>query len=353
MADKDNAFRRMLGDKEMFLRFLRRFLRRDMPAVVEDLIESGDFSLDDLILENITFIPPDLREKRSDVVYRIRRGTLEAYVYILIEHQSSVDFLMPYRMLSYMVRLWDRCIEEAGEIARRKSFQLPPIMPVVFYDGERPWTAVKLFTHKVRNTEDFRGYVPDFEYRLISLRDVAANDLLRPGDALGTLLYLAKPFKSENFFEVSERIRKFLLVFPDEEKELLARHLGGYLKMLAKREGLDADSAPEDMFENEEAENMLTYLEKEIRRYKREGREEGLAEGREEGRQEGWREGRQEGRQEGREEGRQEGRQEGREEVLRQTVRRMLASGMAVSLVAEILEFSEERVRQLAGENSD
>ena len=89
MAEKDSAFRRMLGDKELFLRFLRRFLRRDMPLIVDALIESKGFSPEDVVLENISFIPPDLREKRSDVVYRIRKGSLEAYVYILVEHQSS------------------------------------------------------------------------------------------------------------------------------------------------------------------------------------------------------------------------------------------------------------------------
>ena len=112
MAGKDNAFRRMLGDKELFLRFLRRFLRRDVPLAVDAAIESGDFSLDDIVLENISFIPPDLREKRSDIVYRIRSVGLEAYVYILIEHQSRVDYLMPYRLLSYMIQLWSRCISE-------------------------------------------------------------------------------------------------------------------------------------------------------------------------------------------------------------------------------------------------
>ncbi len=44
MAEKNSAFRRMLGDKELFLRFLRRFLRRDMPLIVDDLIESKGFS---------------------------------------------------------------------------------------------------------------------------------------------------------------------------------------------------------------------------------------------------------------------------------------------------------------------
>jgi hypothetical protein len=77
MAEKDNAFRRMLGDKELFLRFLRRFLRRDIPFIVGALIESKGFSPEDIVLENISFIPPDLREKRSDVVYRIRRALLK------------------------------------------------------------------------------------------------------------------------------------------------------------------------------------------------------------------------------------------------------------------------------------
>ena len=317
MGDKDNAYRRLLGDKEIFLRFLRRFLRRDMPAIVDEMIESRDFSPDDVVLENITFIPPDLREKRSDVVYRIRRGRLEAYVYILIEHQSSVDFLMPYRMLSYMVQLWARHIEDAGTASRRKSFLLPPIMPVVFYDGERPWTAAKLFTRKVRRAEDFRGYIPEFEYRLISLRDVETENLLSPADALGTILYLAKPFKSEKLLEVSEQIRNFLLIFPDEEKELLARHLGGYLKILAEKEGVDPETIPDDLFENKEAEEMLTYIEKEIRRYKQEAREEG------------------------------------REEGIQKAARQMLASGMAISLVAEIMELPEETVRRLADETTD
>ena len=278
MAEKDNAFRRMLGDKELFLRFLRRFLRRDMPLIVDDLIESKGFSPEDVVLENISFIPPDLREKRSDVVYRIRKGSLEAYVYILIEHQSRVDFLMPYRLLSYMVQLWSRCIEDAGELARRKSFLLPPIVPVVFYEGEDAWTAAKRFKEKVRGADSFRGYVPEFEYRLISLRDEDSEELLAKPDALSSLMYLAQPFKSEDFFEVSERIRNLLLVFPEEEKILLAKHLGGYLKILAKKEGVEIEGAPEEYFEQKGAEGMLTYLEKEIRRYKKQSREEGQLE---------------------------------------------------------------------------
>ena len=62
---------------------------------------------------------------------------------------------------------------------------------------------------------------------------------------------------------------------------------------------------------------MLTYIEKEIRRYKQEAREEG------------------------------------REEGIQKAARQMLASGMAISLVAEIMELPEETVRRLADETTD
>lgn len=313
MGEKDASFRRMLGDKECFVRFLRRFLRSDMPPVVKAMIDSKDFSLDDIILENVTFIPPDLREQRSDVVYRIRRGRFEAYVYILIEHQSSVDFLMPYRMLSYMVQLWAKSVEAAGERARRKSFLLPPIMPVVFYDGERSWTAAKRFPEKVRRSESFHGYIPDFAYRLIALRDLSSEGLLEPADALGALLYLVHPFKSESFFEVADRIRLFLRLFPEEEMEVLGRHFGVYLQMLAEKEAIDPERIPEDLLKGKGVEEMLTYVEKEMRRCAQEGREEG--------------------------------RMEGREEV----AVRLLELGMTISLVSETTKVSEERIRELAG----
>lgn len=281
MAEKDNAFRRMLGDKELFLRFIRRYLRHDIP----------DVDPEDVNLENTTFIPADLREKRSDVVYRIRRGGQEAYVYILIEHQSRVDYLMPWRLLSYMVRLWERCVQEESRAARRKDFLLPPIVPVVFYEGEAAWTAARRFSKKVRDSATFRGYVPEFEYRLVSLRDERTEDLMTDPDALSGLLYVARPFKSEDVHEVVERIRHLLSVFPDDEALLLARHLRGYFGAYAVREGLDMDAFPEETSDREGAEMMLTYIEKEIRRLKTEGREEGwqdgLLTGREEGREAG------------------------------------------------------------------
>ena len=66
-------------------------------------------------------------------------------------------------------------------------------------------------------------------------------------------------------------------------------------------------------------------------------REEGLLQGRLEGREEGLAEGRTEGRIEGREEGREEGRME--------VVQKLIASGMPVESVAELLQIPVEQLK--------
>lgn len=51
-------------------------------------------------------------------------------LYILFEHQSTPDPLMPYRMLRYALRIWDRWLTE-HEGAR----SLPPLLPLVLFHG--------------------------------------------------------------------------------------------------------------------------------------------------------------------------------------------------------------------------
>ncbi len=57
-------------------------------------------------------------------------------VYVLLEHQSTVDRLMAYRMLRYVGRIWDEWLKGQPE-----AKQLPRVVPVVLFAGEGPWTA--------------------------------------------------------------------------------------------------------------------------------------------------------------------------------------------------------------------
>jgi hypothetical protein len=87
-----------------------------------------------------TFIDAELRDLESDLLYRVALGGRPALVYVLLEHQSSVDLAMPWRLLRYMVRIWERASRE-----HPKQQTLPIIIPIVVAHADRRWTAATSF----------------------------------------------------------------------------------------------------------------------------------------------------------------------------------------------------------------
>lgn len=94
-----------------------------------------------LRLEPGSFIDPRLAATASDVLLSIRlRGSpTPVLLYLLFDHQSTVDSLMPLRMLGYAHRAWCEYLERHDAIAGH----IPVLVPLLFYQGERPWTAAR------------------------------------------------------------------------------------------------------------------------------------------------------------------------------------------------------------------
>jgi hypothetical protein len=119
-----------------------------------------------------------LRESESDFLYEIERvsGDESVMLYILVEHQSTPDRWMRFRLLKYCCRIWDMNLDE-----RPTPSELRPIVPLVFYQGERSWSYSRefadLFTESVR---DWPG-VPRFSHGLID------QSGMRPEEVQGEL----------------------------------------------------------------------------------------------------------------------------------------------------------------------
>lgn len=109
-------------------------LRSVLPPKLADHI-----NFDDLALQEGTFIDDDLRHQQTDVLFKTTIDELDAYLYVLIEHQRSPDPLMAFRMLRYQVRIWERHRDQHP--AESGKPPLPLIVPVVVYQGRRRWTA--------------------------------------------------------------------------------------------------------------------------------------------------------------------------------------------------------------------
>ena len=113
-----------------------------LEIIAEHLVVHLDFS--QLVHINRSFIPDNLREQESDLVYSVpfhsESEAEELLIYILIEHQSTIDLTMGFRVLFYMTQIWDfqRREWESNNIPK-SQWRFRPIIPIVFYTGEQRW----------------------------------------------------------------------------------------------------------------------------------------------------------------------------------------------------------------------
>ena len=88
-------------------------------------------------------------EYEADTVKRIRIHIEDYeelfYMISLIDHKSDVDYNVAMQLLKYMACIWAEYektfLSERGKIGKNKSFRYPPIIPVVYYEGKKEWTA--------------------------------------------------------------------------------------------------------------------------------------------------------------------------------------------------------------------
>ncbi|XWN34668.1 MAG: Rpn family recombination-promoting nuclease/putative transposase [Roseivirga sp.] len=124
----DTFFRRSLSDLAVSKDFLKRSLR-------PDLVERIDW--DSLQMSNQSFVKEALKELHSDLVYTCRIDGKEAYLYCLIEHQSTPDPLMPFRLLQYNVAIMEEHLSQGHQ-------RLPLIANLCLYSGQQapyPYTT--------------------------------------------------------------------------------------------------------------------------------------------------------------------------------------------------------------------
>ena len=127
------------------------------PRMVEDTVrgflapqwgDELDFST--LTRMNAEYIGTDLHRRIGDMLWRVEfqphrplGGPPPAHgkrpcLLLLFEFQSTVDLDMAWRMHEYLYLL-HRHLRHTGTV--KAEGREPPVMPVVIYNGERPWTA--------------------------------------------------------------------------------------------------------------------------------------------------------------------------------------------------------------------
>jgi len=103
-----------------------------------------------------------------------------------------VDHMMPLRILDYLVCIWWAWLKNRKPLLNWETtpFKLPPIVPIVFFNGLENWTVPTKFEDKVAFAEDFARWIPKFEYLLVDLNTISFEQLESLEDSLALFLIL-------------------------------------------------------------------------------------------------------------------------------------------------------------------
>jgi hypothetical protein len=110
-------------------------------------------------------------------------------LYILIEHQSEPERIMPLRALEYVAtiyryqeRQWRRTHGSSDNV------QFMPVLPIVFYTRTRTWESLGRLRDLVEEGEEFGDAIPDLEPIFVNLRALTAEQLAARGGFFGRVL---------------------------------------------------------------------------------------------------------------------------------------------------------------------
>jgi predicted transposase/invertase (TIGR01784 family) len=118
----DKFFRASMQYTQVAQDFFQHYLPNDIRLALE---------MNSLKLEPNSYLDPELQESFSDLVFRCSLAGEQAYLTILVEHQSSPHRFMPVRVNHYLF-----CILHQQLKARPQAL-LPAVYGLVFYHGEQ------------------------------------------------------------------------------------------------------------------------------------------------------------------------------------------------------------------------
>jgi len=153
--------------------------------VEEDWVKQIDFTTLERV--NTKFHADSLQRREGDLIFRVESFDGQpTYLYLLLEFQSKPDRWMAVRCMVYVGLLYQQLIKEKKITA---SQQLPPVFPLVLYNGDAKWqspTDLKSLIDLPKSAKLW-PYQPAVRYYLI---DESRFPQGKPGSLSGVLFRL-------------------------------------------------------------------------------------------------------------------------------------------------------------------
>lgn len=159
-----------------------------------------------------SFVNKIFENREADIVYKYKNKN----IFFLIEHQTKIDYSMPYRILEYEIEIMKSAIDIKK--VKNKEYKLPFVIPIVLYTGKKKWDA-KRYLEESQETLD-SVEIKAGNYNLVDINDFTKEELLQEKTLISKMMLLEK---SESTEESIEMLEKIIPNTNKEEKELLKR----------------------------------------------------------------------------------------------------------------------------------
>ena len=321
----DKFFRSIMTDPKV----IREFFEINLPTNICNAID-----LDHIVPQPDSFIDDHLRLQTADILFSAEFGKKRGYLYLLVEHQSSPDKLMAFRILKYMIAIMEK------HVAKTKSSKLPIVYPMVIYNG---WKNYNHSTDIFDLFEDDKKLAQDILWQPFKLIDLSTipDDKLKSSLRYGVAGYVMKHIFEQDILPVLKEAVKHLRPIEKSGEYSYIYKVLSYI--------VEASEIKTQDFINTVKTGLITINEEKIMTLAEQWREEGRQEVMTLAEQ--WKE---EGRQETmvlaeqwKREGVERGKLEGKQDTLYTIVSRLFSQGMSVDQIAALVDLSVPDVKAL------
>lgn len=268
----DAAYKLLFSHVRMVVDLLRGFVH-------EPWIEELDFNTLDRV--SGSYVSDDLRDRHSDIVWRVQWGPRLLYIYILLEFQSTIDPYMALRIQIYTGLLHQ-------DLIRRKQLpdngNLPPILPLVLYNGRRPWNAATSLSDIIEPCPNsLARYQPNIHYLLLDEAQLEDEELSKLERNLVAAIFRLE--NSTSFPAMIRLVKAAAQLVDSPDSDSLQRAIIEWIRNRLLPARIENFSLPE--IEAKTLSELVTMLnEREIdwtREWRQAGKQEGLREGLQQG----------------------------------------------------------------------
>lgn len=255
----DKIYKMILSNKNEVVNLINQILE------IED--EKHKITEEKIEIYNSNFINQYMENRTSDIIYKIKNQK----IFFLIEHQSTIDYSMAFRLVEYCILIMQSAMDKKQ--AKKKDYRFPLIYPIVLYTGEKKWNQ-KRYLEECQ--EQLNGVKPKTftSYSIVDVNSFTKNQLLEGKGILSKIMLLEKVKTEEELINVIKEISTKEL--NQEEKNIFKKVLYNILGKSINKEIIEKSIK---IIEKEESEENGMVIEEVLRKSREEEYKKGMIHG--------------------------------------------------------------------------